>query len=235
MNLPIINVIVLSKGASSNRINVIIENEPSECPYCHLQNNPHLLSAYCSSDNTNKISAIYQCPSPKCQNFYIAIFESNGASVHGSHYSCTEIIGGEFKKQEFKDVIISISPLFVKIFNQALEAEKEGLNEICGIGFRKSIEYLLKDYVTSKNPSDKDTIAKMHLTDVVNKYITDKNLKDMSSRAIWLANDETHYKKQFEDFNLEDVKKLIQLTLYWIEVEVLTGEYKVSIQKLNKK
>ncbi len=41
-------------------------------------------------------------------------------------------------------------------------------------------------------------------------------------RAVWLGNDQTHYLRKWEDKDLADLKRLIQLTLHWIEMDELT-------------
>jgi hypothetical protein len=48
--------------------------------------------------------------------------------------------------------------------------------------------------------------------------------KATASRAAWLGNDETHYVRKWEQADLESLKKFIQLTMHWIEMEELTKE-----------
>lgn len=48
--------------------------------------------------------------------------------------------------KEFDSEIQEISPSFVKIYNQALAAEELNLSEIAGMGYRKSLEFLIKDF-----------------------------------------------------------------------------------------
>lgn len=45
----------------------------------------------------------------------------------------------------FSDIINEISPGFVKIYNQAHEAEIRLLDDIVGGGYRKALEFLIKD------------------------------------------------------------------------------------------
>jgi hypothetical protein len=46
----------------------------------------------------------------------------------------------------------------------------------------------------------------------------------MAARAAWLGNDETHYGRKWEGKDLTDLKKLISLTLNWIQAEELTQD-----------
>ena len=40
--------------------------------------------------------------------------------------------------------------------------------------------------------------------------------------ATWLGKDETHYVRIWNDKDIEDLKMLMQLTVYWISRELLT-------------
>jgi hypothetical protein len=47
-------------------------------------------------------------------------------------------------------------------------------------------------------------------------------VKQMARRAAWLGNDETHYSRKWEDKDLHDLKKVLELTMDWISMEELT-------------
>ena len=50
-------------------------------------------------------------------------------------------------------------------------------------------------------------------------------IQTVAKRALWLGNDETHYLRKWEDKDLTDLRKLIDLTIHWIEMEKLSEEY----------
>ena len=52
--------------------------------------------------------------------------------------------------------------------------------------------------------------------------MTSDKVKQVAARAVWLGNDETHYLRKWEGKDLQDLKKLIALTVHWIEMEELT-------------
>jgi hypothetical protein len=119
-----------------------------------------------------------------------------------------------------------ISPDFCAIYDEAHKAEQLGLSLICGPGYRKSLEFLIKDYLISLQTEDesKRDIAHSPLMGVINKYVSDKRMLTTAQRATWLGNDETHYVRKWEDKELQDMKNLIKLTCYWIQSEHLTSE-----------
>lgn len=133
-------------------------------------------------------------------------------------------IGGEFT-----DTIKSISPKFISIYEQTLIAENEKLSEIIGPGFRKALEFLIKDYVTKLNPKDEDEVKKKFLGKVIKKWVKNRKIEEAASRATWLGNDETHYTRKWLDKDVNDLKKLIDMVVYWIQGEELHREYVESM------
>ena len=97
--------------------------------------------------------------------------------------------------------------------------------EICGVGYRKALEFLIKDYAILNYPQQKETIEKKLLGQCIKEFVTDEKVKIVATRAVWLGNDETHYIRKWEGKNLDDLKKLIELTVHWIEMEALTKSF----------
>ena len=127
-------------------------------------------------------------------------------------------------KRKFNKQVAKISPAFCEIYNEAYAAEQLGLGQICGVGYRKALEFLIKDYLSHLDASKTESIRKTFLGVCIEKHIKNDNIKAVAKRATWLGNDETHYVRKWEDKDLSDLKKLIDLTLYWIEQEELTKE-----------
>jgi hypothetical protein len=140
-------------------------------------------------------------------------------------YSINHIEPQTYQPREFGEYILSVSKDFAKIFNQSQHAEIQGLSEIVGPGYRKSLEYLIKDFASSRYPAASDAIKSKQLGTVINDYVTDGKIKSTAKRAAWLGNDETHYYRKWEDKDIKDLKILIELTVRWIESEELTRKY----------
>jgi len=121
---------------------------PNECPYCHKSIGPVLLG---NNSIIGGIELIYQCPSFPCQRAFIASYIS--FNNYAFFFQKTNI--GEPKETSFSEEIREISPLFVKIYNESFFAEQYNLTAICGVGYRKSVEYLIKDYLIEKQPAQK--------------------------------------------------------------------------------
>jgi hypothetical protein len=119
----------------------------------------------------------------------------------------------------------------VKISAQAQTAEDQGLDEIAGPGFRKALEFLIKDYAISLTTDEavKDEIRKILLNTVITKYLSGEKLPIVSKRAAWLGNDETHYERRWVGKDLEDLKKLISAVEHFIAMEKLAASLPVEM------
>ncbi|MBR3131117.1 DUF4145 domain-containing protein [Candidatus Saccharibacteria bacterium] len=131
----------------------------------------------------------------------------------------------EEKRKEFDTNLQKISPKFCEIYNEALIAEGKGLREICGIGYRKALEFLIKDYLIENNPSEKETIKKSYLGKCIKDYIDDPNIKTLAEKTAWLGNDETHFLRTYDDMDtVETMKRFINAILYFIETQLAIAE-----------
>ncbi|WP_333683358.1 hypothetical protein, partial [Enterocloster lavalensis] len=79
-------------------------------------------------------------------------------------------------------------------------------------------------------PSEKLAIINKTLSKCIDDYISEPKIKTMAKGAVWLGNDETHYQRRWADKDVNDMKKLIDLTLYWMNFERLTEEYRQTMK-----
>lgn len=194
--------------------NVVLNEVPDKCPACGMYVNFGQLNPL---QHSNYLIIKCVCPSDACKapillNYKVIEAEKahlrNIFILDGSKIKC--MYGNE-------KTISEISEKFVKIYNQAQQAELSGLDLICGVGYRKAFEYLIKDYVSKDKPDDAEKIKDMSVSSVIEKYITCSDLKEMAKRAIWLGNDETHIVRKWEEKDLDDLKKLIDITVVTIK------------------
>lgn len=217
------NVQTLFNDGSSRIIS--LGQSPDTCPLCHQGIDPTINFAYCDKKRWNEkdcLQVIYKCTRKACDNLFISYYEANSSSCSSFYFSHSKPVNK--KGRDFTTTIQEISPSFCTIYNQALSAEQDNLKEICGVGYRKAIEFLIKDYLICKNPEKEEDIKSKFLGKCIDEDIVNSNIKSMAKRATWLGNDETHYLRKWEGKELEDLKKLIDVTLYWIEMEKLTEE-----------
>lgn len=195
-----------------------VDGQPNNCPFCHKTITPIFLYGH---KNGRNMEVIFVCPNQECKKSFIGYYEGIAPSYNTFYFNGQTTVGQLIGK-DFSDTINSISENFIIIYNQAFSAEQQGLTEICGVGFRKALEFLIKDYIIFNKPEDKEKVEKKLLGVCISEYVDDSRVKSVAKRAVWLGNDETHYIRKWEGKNLEDLKKLIELTVHWIEMESLT-------------
>jgi hypothetical protein len=184
-----------------------------------------------TNDGQIGLEKVFQCPNSQCLRLFIAQYKKG---IPFQNQLSFELIGckplevvGAVQSQ----TISKVSPDFCAIYDQAYKAEQYGLGLVAGPGYRKALEFLIKDYIisgfTEKDEAlaaKKATVEKTLLGTCIAAYIKSEQIKEIAKRAAWLGNDETHYVRKWEDKDLKDLKKLISLTIHWIEIETLTGE-----------
>lgn len=194
---------------------------PNVCPSCkHTVIPTCLLVSDKDYDEQTHIAnqeVVFKCSNKRCNSLFICQYE-----VFGTHSEYYATIPKMVVTAEVSEEIKRISPEFNKIYQQALQAEQFGLDSVCGVGFRKAIEFLVKDYLLSIE-TDKYTrkqVESTALRNCIKQWIEDPRIKMVLERATVLGNDETHYKKTYLDKDVNDLKLLIQLTLHFIDMEL---------------
>jgi hypothetical protein len=205
---------VFTGGTNSFQIDII----PHECPFCHKSITPRKYEAFWKD---NLLEVVFCCPDGDCGRVFLAQY---GRSNSGYKYLSSSI--GTFQERKFSENIYKLSLNFTDIYNQALKAESLNLDHIAGIGYRKALEFLIKDYLIIKYPEKSENISKKLLGKCIKDDVENVNLKEMSERAAWLGNDETHYVRKWVDKDLKDLKILINVSLHWIDMELLTKQYR---------
>ncbi len=222
---------------NSQRSEVQINEYPDTCPFCQSAGNPEFIAAHSLEsawDYNEFIEALFLCPKNDCNRYYLAYYGKYGRMDDNFFLKKTGVPAYS-KPVEFSKEINKISENFQTIYNQAYITEEEGLNQICGSGYRKALEFLIKDYLIQQNPESADIIKKKPLGDTIKNDIRNQYVQTCAKRAAWLGNDESHYIRMFEDKDTQDLKELIKLTIFWIESELATNKYKEEMPENNKK
>lgn len=181
-----------------------------ECPFCHSNIIPNYLFLH-------QGHLFASCPNEACNYHFILSKDGENRFIKVEPNSNPKTI-------VFSEIINTISTQFISIYNQAYHAEQMRLDQICGVGYRKAIEFLIKDYLISKETDVQkiENIKNKFLGNCIQEDVQDKNIREVSKRAVWLGNDETHYTRIWADKDVNNLKQLIELTVRWIENEIET-------------
>lgn len=126
--------------------------------------------------------------------------------------------------QKFEAVVSAVSPAFIEIYNQSKAAEEYGLDHIAGMGYRKALEFLIKDFAIRSDPEKEEKIKSETLGACIKKYIDDKYVKQTAKATSWIGNDETHYQRLNEDKDISDLKRYLDSCLFFIMAIMNTAE-----------
>lgn len=213
--------------------NCSISGAPDTCPICGCKVDPVFRHAFMRGSVVDRmLEVVFKCPSEDCDHLFIAYYYPGARGVSGSNYFVLNMsrLPLKIEYRKFSDIIKKISKEFARIYNQAKLAEDNGLDQICGPGYRRALEFLIKDYLIALNPGQESEIKKLWLGKAIGK-IDNQNIKICAERAAWLGNDETHYVRVWEDKDIENLKDLIDLAVMWIESEEKTKKYEREMKK----
>jgi hypothetical protein len=199
-----------------------VDKIPDECPICHRGLQPEAVGF--SFIGNWGFAIAFQCPRSDCREMFVARYAtarlSNGTSVT----TLMEVAPKTAPKPAIPKSVVAVSAAFVEILGQAAAAEAFGLSLIAGSGYRKGLEFLVKDYCIHEHPSQAEVIRSLWLGECIKRFVDDGRVKVAAERATWLANDEVHYTRKWEGKDLEDLKILIRLVINWIDSSLLTAQ-----------
>ncbi len=195
----------------------------NKCPICNSSIAPVEKSNFFNSDS-KMYFFMFECPA--CSKGFITHYNyTNERKIKNNiSYNMLKLVNSYPKVPElhqFDENIKKLSSNFCEIFNQAYVAEQMNLNEIAGIGYRKALEFLIKDYCIDKNKEQEEKIKKEPLSQVITNYILSDKIKNLAKASIWIGNDETHYVRKYEDKDIKDLKRFISATVAYITYELI--------------
>jgi hypothetical protein len=211
---------IVIKHVNTNQ-SVNVDEFPHQCGLCHKNVEPIFLNGSTTNDLFTTMQAVFQCTNLECKNLIIGYYSRESQTKPFIKQKIAPINPIE---KNFNVEIKDVSPNFVEIYNQALFAEQTGLTLISGIGFRKALEFLVKDFLVYLNQEEEEAILNMPLGQCINK-LDNSRIKEIAKRATWIGNDEAHYTRKWFDKDVSDLKKLIEVTVYFISMDISAEQY----------
>ena len=192
----------------------------TSCPICGVRLKPDVISATVLVDEEedeelNKGFILNYCS--ECNECFISRHTYNS---YLDIYEFDSSAPMNYYKQSFSPDIEKLSPDFVSIYNDSLHAESLGMTSICGMGYRKSLEFLVKDFAISNNPDSEQEITKLALAKCIDTYIDNRKLKSLAKASAWLGNDETHYVRKHPKYGIAELKAFINAFVTFIDAEL---------------
>lgn len=119
---------------------------PQTCPWCGIGNNP-------TNNEAGKIeiqegyifSMHHRCPA--CKKYHM----TNQEYLRQADKTTMILVYPNKVVTDIDRLFIEYAPRFVEFYSEAIEAEKSGLENIAGTGYRSAVECLIKDYAWHLN------------------------------------------------------------------------------------
>lgn len=220
---------------SNNSINFFITEK---CPLCGGISHPKLISKtnYKPSKDINPVLT-FQCG--VCKKYYCYEYKILNADTYTlkNGYKSNNLIGSiiEYSKMPpvnfpYSDEIELLSKEFKKCYLESKVAEVQELNSIAGMGYRKAVEFLIKDYLINFKHKSFEEIGDKPLNQCI-ELIENENTKILARATVWLANDETHYVRKYDEEGLEKLHRFIDSLVYFIlnELTILNAQETVEL------
>lgn len=217
---------------------------PEHCPLCGENMVPLVFPNGIMSDlpitkdNFNQLFEVaFTARCTKCKHLYINLFtillnQVNRVMQVGK--VCQPVADPEININ-FPEIINKEYSKFKEIYIQALQAEALHLNKLVGMGLRKSLEFLVKDYAKKLYPDKKYEIENNpRLSDIIKNYVDNEDLQKVAQGAAWLGNDETHYTKIWKDKDINDLKNYINVFMNQIVFKESVKGFEIMYKKHNE-
>lgn len=183
---------------------------PKYCPNCGIGNNPttHYLEKLDIKEG-HVFGLHHRCPSCNQKHMTLQYYANNGNEGKLEISYPNKVISN------IDPIFIECAPRFVEFYSEAIEAEKIGLTNVAGTGYRSAIECLIKDYALHFELDSKDYLAnpKFTFNNAIDRYIKDDDLLKGALHFIReIGNHYTHWNKE-TDIPLEVLKSYVEIII----------------------
>lgn len=223
-----------------------VSKEAVDCPHCNVSIVPELFHAVQISSRGNRhIVAFALCIESMCELPFLLEYKQK-YSPKDENWKSKPFIQQDVYNYEYESSLPedletlrddSNRPYlskFFQIYEHAHQAHEQGFTEVSGTGFRKSFEFLVKDYAIYCFPDDRDKIVRQPVQQVIKRFSQNTQLNIVAERAAWLGNDQTHYTVEWDDMNVDNLKNLIKSTVFWIHHTEFSKELLTSMADRRK-
>ena len=183
---------------------------PQTCPWCGIGNNP-------TNNEAGKIeiqegyifSMHHRCPA--CKKYHM----TNQEYLHQANKTTMVLVYPNKVVTDIDRLFIEYAPRFVEFYSEAIEAEKSGLENIAGTGYRSAVECLIKDYALAFELDTKEYLSDPKLTfnNAIDRYVKDDDLLKGALHFIrTVGNGYTHWNKS-TSISLPELKNYVDIII----------------------
>ncbi len=202
-------------------------NFPSKCPHCGKDIVKNEVGRIPDKDVYTDIRVIWhRCRHCNESFFIIEKFNDNNFHIPEIIQQIPPAQVSNYPKQ-----VKDLSPTAFKAFNQAIQAQGLGLNQLVGAGLRIALEWLVTDYLINIKRLTDNELKNLDLYKRIEKMDGDRYKLVCSHIIRKFGNGSVHILKQI-DFNVDEVIELYKILVDIINTEITLIE---AEKRLNQK
>ncbi|MGJ8731189.1 DUF4145 domain-containing protein [Listeria aquatica] len=193
---------------------------PSLCPNCGVSNNPSTHGLHLSQ----KIGFFsHYCTS--CEMYHHSMQDIS------KEIGICKVVFPNTQPSDLPEQVVNFSPRFTQMYRDAEFAENNNAVDLAGVGYRASLEILLKDYALGFKLEDYEDIAKTNLNNAISKYFKEDSSVQIAADVVRiLGNDYAHWRKD-EEFDLDILKAYLNIFIQIINTKLMLKNPPVSRNK----
>ena len=208
------------------------DNLPKKCPFCFNSEKKEYVYHY-SKDN--EVQFISLCNS--CGKIFISYFKSETPFAKKIFkYKDGDDMFGKFENISISKSIQKFSSKFYEIYSQAKSGKQMDLYLLIGNSYRKSIEFLIKDYLIKIQKKPEKEIKELNLHKCINQLNFKDDLKNLTKVLKEYGNEETHYeiktKKNIKK-DIEEMENIIEIIIKHVELQLSLNKNSYKLKELN--
>ena len=183
---------------------------PQTCPWCGIGNNPTNNEAGKLEIQEGYIFSMHhRCPA--CKKYHM----TNQEYLRQADKTTMVLVYPNKVVTDIDRLFIEYAPRFVEFYSEAIEAEKGGLENIAGTGYRSAVECLIKDYALAFELDTKEYLSdpKFTFNNAIDRYVKDDDLLKGALHFIrTVGNGYTHWNKS-TSISLPELKNYVDIII----------------------
>ena len=204
--------------------------KPMICPHCSAYaDGIKVQSTLCQTSTADVYSGMvfYRCPN--CNKIYAVIYEIDKTRKTATFEALYPSVRLSFSDERLN----KLSPRFIDMYNQALLCESSGNIELAAIGYRASLEILVKDYAVVECGIERDVVKNKSLFASIEEYLGNKDLITSADVIRTLGNDYAHYERKYPEHDFEILKEYMEIFIHLVGTKLRLAHPPVSRQDKN--
>jgi hypothetical protein len=193
---------------------------PEMCPLCRHHVDPRRLTAHSTGSDDVRVDFTFQCPRAECRRVFVGEYRLGP----DGEYDLLAVAPRAAVGETLPDAVTAIAPAFVELYGEAREAEARGLHQLAGVGMRRALELLSRDFAAREHPDREEEVRALPAGECIRRFVADPLVRDYAAGLPGLDGDEDPFGGAGEP-DPERLRVLVRLLVNWLESVTLVREH----------